>query len=515
MPTKSGRKALSDYPCYATVQMLREHFGAIEDLDERESAMQDWEDVLHSERFAAKVLKARAAATAVHPIPHAPCQKQTCKTRKLKLKGANWEAHPPTFLPGWDGPCCPTKSCRIEHFTRTLIRCQCVECEPRGLVYTRQAGGTNIRTKLSASRIGESPGPSRVSHFHYECCITVGRADNPQPRGHASAATKAAKRRGKKRKGASIAEASAASEVATRRAKEESATKKRREEESASQAEVAAKHAEWASITMLSQSELAGMQLTNAHIQHKTASIAGGGYTPHFSPTQPKLESTSPTGPLGSEEVFNDRIAHFASGGLEALPCASGGGSSGSSAAATAATTLMAGPGGLIGGGSSSSSGGGASSSSASACSSCASSASSASSVAATTSATGPGGLRALSEWPARLLEEGMRSESPPPPGPEWGQGSPGKRIDDALFSGLRDAGGASCAAGASGSDAMGSGAIGGSDTDAAAMEASQISPPKTDALVRRTSSLRGATDREMPTTIEMLPPSSLRKSST
>ena len=182
MPTKTGRKALSDYACFATVQCLRVYFGKIANLDKREEAMRAWDEVIRTKRFLAKVRAARNAAKVLNPIPFVPCDLATCKTRGLKLKGTNWASHPPSFPPGWDGPKCPTTSCRIEHFTKSWIRCQCRECEPRGLTYPREAGGTNIRTKLAATKnTDESHGPSKVSHFHYECCIAVGRYPPKEP----------------------------------------------------------------------------------------------------------------------------------------------------------------------------------------------------------------------------------------------------------------------------------------------------------------------------------------------
>ena len=175
MPNRSGRKSLSDYPCYAFVLCLRAHLCKITNLDERERAASNWQKVTCSPFFAEQVKEKRKAAKVLNPIPCVPCDLATCKTRGLKLKGTNWASHPPSFPPGWDGPKCPTTSCRIEHFTKSWIRCQCRECEPRGLTYPREAGGTNIRTKLAATMKDGAYLPTKVSHFHYECIIPVGR----------------------------------------------------------------------------------------------------------------------------------------------------------------------------------------------------------------------------------------------------------------------------------------------------------------------------------------------------
>jgi len=187
---------------------LREHYHAIVDLNEREEACNTWRVVANSAEFQARVEQLKRDAKCV-PIPAPmPCHPRghpkACPTRGKKEgaipAGSNWRAHPPSEETVRLGPACPTKSCRLEHFPQCagrtggtgIIRCQCKECEPLGRIFVRVLNGVNIRHKFASTRNANgTPGPMRPSHFHYECCIKVGKKIDPVAVAKAEAKAKA------------------------------------------------------------------------------------------------------------------------------------------------------------------------------------------------------------------------------------------------------------------------------------------------------------------------------------
>ena len=218
MPRTNSRRQLSDYPCYATVLALREHYHAIVDLDAREEACKSWRVVANSAEFKARVEQLKSDAKRV-PIPEPmPCYPRghanACPTRGkvagANPAGSNWKAHPPSDEMMRLGPACPTNSCRLEHFPQCagrtggtgIIRCQCNECRPLGRTFERVLNGVNIRHKFASTRKADgTPGPMRPSHFHYECCIKVGKKIDP------IAVAKAEAKAKKKRQAAAFREA--------------------------------------------------------------------------------------------------------------------------------------------------------------------------------------------------------------------------------------------------------------------------------------------------------------------